>query len=949
MKRLLLLSSILFFCGLLTAQSNFIKQDTVFAQSADCAGGVKMCIDSITYNNIGDYTFLLDGQPFSTTFDFCTEGSLHTYFYSNIFQGGFNGPFRLNSWSVDGRTFSITSFANLNQLLDSMRTWDPTGGWQLEAASQLIFGYPRTGRTYSCQSISGSSPTPTDICYNEASVFNGLTFRVAPGFHQLIVTDTILAQKDTITLGAACIQKDTVRKSLGLNTNDSYCLNTSSLLGLPQTATFANFCSTATTHVTFDSLYNFCVGYTARTIGTDSACLRVCDQYGMCDTTYLYVTADSTILRGGSYTVLDTVFVDSIGTRCNFTMPTGTINVFNNICAGNSGTNVLFVVDSLSKCVSYKGLRRGTDTACVRVCNTLGTCDTTTFIINTKPNLIVFSEGSSFVALDTITTGLIREKCDFMAPEGVTIFENICANSSGNNIRFLINPTTKCVSYTGLTVGIDTACIRACNALGTCDTTYFYVRAKMPSSMLPTPSIDTLDLKLFQKKIYCPDSTELEGSRLSLIKYCSPAVFNNVDIKLDTLKKCATITGKNPGIDTFCIVICNLAGGCDTTILFVRVSSDTIKPTQSIESLAIKIGETKIYCPDSTELASGVITNIGSCSITTVDNSSLMLNNVLKCAEFKGLSVGRDTVCLTLCNSVGLCDTTTLYLRVTADTLKPTATLETLDVKLDETLVFIDIDTSEILGAVDTIFDACPGLNGTHALMVLNRSARNVQITGLTLGQDKMCIVVCNRTSGLCDTTTLIVNVVDTIGLTDLIANNDFDTVIRGRFLDLVVYNNDSLSGRNPTSLVVTRSPIFGKADTISYREGKIRYTAGTSPYSCGIDSFRYRFCVDTVCAEATVFIEIICPDTLKFYNAISPNKDERNDAFIIDGLQKFPNNTLLIFNRWGMEVLKSKNYENDWQGTWNGKDLPDGTYFFYLRNDDTGEVIQTGYLQILR
>ena len=91
------------------------------------------------------------------------------------------------------------------------------------------------------------------------------------------------------------------------------------------------------------------------------------------------------------------------------------------------------------------------------------------------------------------------------------------------------------------------------------------------------------------------------------------------------------------------------------------------------------------------------------------------------------------------------------------------------------------------------------------------------------------------------------------------------------------------------------------------------------------------------------------CSDSLKVYNAISPNGDGRNDAFVLEGLQKYPNNTLIIFNRWGNEIFKVKNYENDWQGTWNGKDLPDGTYFYWIRDDDTGEVIRTGYLQILR
>ena len=88
--------------------------------------------------------------------------------------------------------------------------------------------------------------------------------------------------------------------------------------------------------------------------------------------------------------------------------------------------------------------------------------------------------------------------------------------------------------------------------------------------------------------------------------------------------------------------------------------------------------------------------------------------------------------------------------------------------------------------------------------------------------------------------------------------------------------------------------------------------------------------------------------------NAITPNGDGVNDALIFDiiALQpdKFPNNELIIFNRWGNVVHKSRPYNNDWQGTGrNGKPLPHGTYYYILRlNLADGEVIQ-GDVTILK
>ncbi len=1039
MKKLLLFSTILFCGSFLGAQTNFIKQDSVFAQSSDCVGGVNICVDSFTYENLADYQFLLDGQPFNVAFEPCREDTFQLYFLNSIFQGGETGPFRLNSWTVDGNTFSIPSFNNLNQLLDSMRRWDPSGDWQLDTTAQLIFGFPLMGRTYSCQSITGLSRNgTTEICYNSGIASTGLKFRLNPGFHQLIVHDTVKNVRDTVTLGAACIQKDTIRQTMNVNTNRAYCVSSSELLGQPILATFTNFCVNATTHVIFDSLFNYCASYKAVTAGTDTACLRVCDKYGICDTTYLYIKSevspnrnyffsdtitvglnrqkcnisaptgtinsfknlcptrsgseisfvvdstarcvtytgmsagidtacievcntlglcDTTLFyiegipaapRGGSYTFIDTVFIDSIGIKCNLNLPTGIINVFNNFCPSSSGTNIQFTLNNVLNCVTYRGLTAGTDTACVRVCNTAGTCDTTTFIIETKAS----STSTGFrthIFNDTITVGLSRSKCDFITPFGATIFENICAGNSGTNVQFNVNSATRCVTYSGVSAGVDTACIRVCNGSGLCDTTYVYIRAKLPTNTLPKPSVDTINLKIFERQIYCPDSSELFGSPLSLIKFCTPANFNNVDIRLDTIKKCVVVTGRSTGVDTFCIAICNAAGFCDTTTLYVKIGVDTLKPKPSVDAITIKVGELISYCPDTTELLSGRVINIGSCTNTNYDNSSMILNNTTKCADIMGISIGVDTACLVLCNSAGLCDTTTLFVTIRANILTPTPSVEIVNIKLGRDSLFRNIDTLQIAGAVDTIYDACPGKNGSRARMVLSRSNRNVQISGLTIGRDTMCIVVCNRTSGLCDTTTIVANVIDTTNLTNLIAVNDSDTLRQGRSVVLSVYKNDSLRGKIPTSLVITRQPLFGAADTISFRQGLIKYTASRSPYACGVDSFKYRVCVDTICAEATVVIEVFCSDSLKAYNAISPNGDGRNDAFVLEGLQKYPNNTLIIFNRWGNEIFKVKNYENDWQGTWNGKDLPDGTYFYWIRDDDTGEVIRTGYLQILR
>lgn len=88
--------------------------------------------------------------------------------------------------------------------------------------------------------------------------------------------------------------------------------------------------------------------------------------------------------------------------------------------------------------------------------------------------------------------------------------------------------------------------------------------------------------------------------------------------------------------------------------------------------------------------------------------------------------------------------------------------------------------------------------------------------------------------------------------------------------------------------------------------------------------------------------------------SAITPNGDGNNDNFIIPVLEKdleaFPNNELIIFNRWGDVVYQITPYANDWTGINNaGQRLPEGTYYYILRLDTReGEVIK-GDITILR
>lgn len=83
----------------------------------------------------------------------------------------------------------------------------------------------------------------------------------------------------------------------------------------------------------------------------------------------------------------------------------------------------------------------------------------------------------------------------------------------------------------------------------------------------------------------------------------------------------------------------------------------------------------------------------------------------------------------------------------------------------------------------------------------------------------------------------------------------------------------------------------------------------------------------------------------LKFVNVFTPNSDGQNDFFDIINVDQFPDNELVIYNRWGNEVFKTKRYSsiNRFAGT----GLPDGTYFYILKVNHSGN--QTASFEILK
>ncbi|MCW3072092.1 MAG: hypothetical protein JWO44_1982 [Bacteroidetes bacterium] len=83
------------------------------------------------------------------------------------------------------------------------------------------------------------------------------------------------------------------------------------------------------------------------------------------------------------------------------------------------------------------------------------------------------------------------------------------------------------------------------------------------------------------------------------------------------------------------------------------------------------------------------------------------------------------------------------------------------------------------------------------------------------------------------------------------------------------------------------------------------------------------------------VYIDSISDCGLVVYTGFTPNGDNNNDFWYIDGIVNDPGNVVSIFNRWGEKVWERKNYDNmltRWDGqNSKGEILPDGTYYYLI------------------
>ena len=180
--------------------------------------------------------------------------------------------------------------------------------------------------------------------------------------------------------------------------------------------------------------------------------------------------------------------------------------------------------------------------------------------------------------------------------------------------------------------------------------------------------------------------------------------------------------------------------------------------------------------------------------------------------------------------------------------------------------------------------------------------------------------------------------------------DDNFVVSLNELLVDEDVLVNDVIGFVNEYEVNVTQSPNQG---TVSMIDGMFTYQPDFNAF--GVDEFEYEVCnVNCIddCQKAIVTISInglTDKGDCWIPNVLTPNGNGKNDVLIIPCTQSFPNNELMIFNRWGDKVFTTKGYQNDWEGTYNGNDLPAGTYYYIFKLDIDDVDPTQGFLTIIK
>ncbi len=469
--------------GLLDTFGQNIIMDTI-----SCFDQGEICLP-IPLDSMVNYALFLNGASYMDRITGCQFDTFYAYTYFTLPGRGDLGPYVLDEWMVNGQNFS-GGFLDIAALVDSMNTWDPLGNWVLDSDILIIQGglpanqygemIIRTPRT--------TSTTIFDLNTNLTPTGTLVTF--ATGNHELILVEKSSTCSDTLTISQPCsdmISRDTLIV-IEIVEGRSTMLSLVELFG-NNLVISENQCPELSDG---NASVNLEAGTNELTIeglmeGTDDVCYSIMDENGLNIQFTLRINVSRKPINCMSFIDLDTFAVAVLDCQ-SF-----------EICAPLN-------YDSL---LTYGITDNGTVFSGVVAPCDIGNGSMLNFTAP-KTHQLIFTNSEN--CLDTLLIAIHAPACDedLVIRDTVEVNEDgrscielmglsspfqsvqdLCPEKNGEMAMLTIDGITGCVDYTGIELGVDTACIEICDAFGFCDTVTLIII--VTSGDLPPQDFDAID------------------------------------------------------------------------------------------------------------------------------------------------------------------------------------------------------------------------------------------------------------------------------------------------------------------------------------------------------------------------------------------------------------------------------------------------------------------------
>ena len=897
-----------------------------FVSSND--GQAELCIP-IVPAEMPNYTVTLDGILFDS-FTGCNDDTLVYYTYAVLTGLGSDGPYTIDSWVINGVMHTAT-ILTMDELADSMNAWDPFATWMNNPSTFTISTMDGTVQNYSNMQVThvntslGSTMQTNSLetPFNSEMVING------EGEHIVTISPN----------GDCCT--DTIIVNIG---NCLPIFNGPYDIELDNCDTTAVFC----TGIAGLQLQ----GYTLLDNGVVYA-----DPFAACEeepiTIYGYGNLPSTgisfnlnswevdgnIFTGAFNSIEDLVdLLNELDVNGNWMLDANNQLIIGGNIASNYGdlawtevtTNQNGVMTPFAgTTTSDAGLILDVGTHLLTFTETATGCEEMVTVNVSCPDQI-----DTLYVFTTVELGGSNFYCvsNLNLPGTTTSVVNTCPDNSGNEADFTIDQSNFCVYYDGLALGQDTACLLICNDLGVCQ----------PVCLVTIVTNDCQDfigqeqINIMSASCDMPMEICIDGFGNELLN--DFVITNNEEIYSGSIGNCdfqeviaysvkSTSGGNGPyQVDAWSVNGVLFTGTANS----FEALADSMSIWDSISGWTHDAAGEIIY--------GGNINNTYTNLIITDLNIQFQFELVPTNYNIPNgtklyLNTGNHELIFTE-NTTGCSDTVNAFINC----ISPDIYLDTLFIAEIDTIC---LDTMELPGNVNSITNYCDDGVGVNVEFTIIGGQNCIVTNGISIGLDSACVVLCDD-MGYCDTTFIYIAVEQNL-VTDPVLTNDVDSTELNTPIIIDVVQNDTV-GTDLDSIYVLLPPQNGSVDWVG---NGFEYTPNEGYCNDSYpDEFSYVICNTSGCDTAQVQVFVLCED-LVFYTGFSPNGDGINETFTIIGLERYPDNRLRVFNRWGEQVHYSIGYQNDWDGTWQGEGLPDGTYF-YVFVSGRGKR-HSGYVQINR